>query len=55
MRQKISTRVEVALYCVLAIALAAGALILSDVVLGVGAAMAALALVGALVSRSREP
>jgi hypothetical protein len=53
-RRLIGTRLEAALYFVLAISLAAGALILSDVVIGVGAVLAALALFGALSALSRE-
>jgi len=48
------TRLEVGLYVVLVVSLAIGALILSDLVLGVGAGIAALALVGALSARRRE-
>lgn len=48
------TRLEVGLYVVLVVSLAIGALILSDLVLGVGAAIAALALAGALSARRRE-
>lgn len=55
MPDKISgTRLEVGIYFVLVTSLAIGALILSDLVLGVGAAIAALALVGALSARRRE-
>ncbi|MGH2840677.1 MAG: hypothetical protein ACRDKY_07630 [Solirubrobacteraceae bacterium] len=56
MRRKISgTRLEVAAYLLLAISLAVGALLLSDLVLAIGAGMAAVALFGALSSRLREP
>lgn len=48
------TRLEVGIYFVLVVSLAIGALVLSDLVLGVGAGMAALALVGALSARRRE-
>jgi len=55
MRHTISgTGLEVAIYLVLVISLAIGALILDDLVLGIGAGMAALALLGALSARSRE-
>jgi hypothetical protein len=54
-RRRISgTRLEAAAYLALVISLAIGALILSDIVLGVGAGIAALALFGALSARRRE-
>ena len=53
-RIRVGTRAEVAIYAALAIALAIGALLLSDLVLGIGAGFAALALIGALVARRRD-
>jgi hypothetical protein len=55
MRQRvIGTRVEIAAYLALLVALAIGAVILADFVLGIGAGLAALALVGAVIARRGE-
>lgn len=55
MRQRLSgTRREVAIYLALTILLVAGALILGDLVIGIGAGLAGLALAGALSARRRE-